>query len=186
MAVLACELSSPAFLDLPHKFTWGGSSVDKGSTSMLALHWVGAADLCRACNEPDGKVVVWGPQPPQPAAAAPAALVAALPGGGAIVPQQRQQQQRQLQQHHQQQQQQQQPQQQGQQQSQQQQQQQPKPQPQQQDWRRSGGDWRRFNGPGYEQEQRVVANEMPVRNDGVMNGGGVAPGTVQGLSLIHI
>ncbi|CAM9313684.1 unnamed protein product [Pylaiella littoralis] len=81
MAVLACELNSPAFVSLPQSYTAGGTGVDKGDTSMVALHWVSASELHRACHTPGGTVVIWGPQP-QAVVAAPA-------------PQQQQQQQQQ-------------------------------------------------------------------------------------------
>lgn len=66
MAVLACELSSPAFVSLPRSFIYGAPGVDKRDTSMLALHWVSATELHQACNQRGGRVVIWGPPPPQP------------------------------------------------------------------------------------------------------------------------
>ncbi|CAM9518438.1 unnamed protein product [Scytosiphon promiscuus] len=64
MVVLACELDSPAFVSLPGWYGSGAPGIDKGNTSMLALHWVSATELHNACHQRGGRVVVWGPPPP--------------------------------------------------------------------------------------------------------------------------
>lgn len=85
MTVFACELSSPGFVDLPGWYAAGtGAGVDKGDTSMLALHWVSAADLTRACHQRHGKVVVWGiaprtPPPQQPYESEPTEMAGGAP-----------------------------------------------------------------------------------------------------------
>lgn len=80
MAVLACELNTPGFVDLPRWYSAGGRSVDKGDTSMIALHWVSATELHRACHKNGRKVTVWMPprKPGDPGGApAPSGVMAA-------------------------------------------------------------------------------------------------------------
>ena len=88
MAVFACELSSPGFVDLPRWYDVGGS-VDKTDTSMLALHWVSATELHLACHKNGGKVVVWMPQtrPVGPAIPPPSQMQMQMPALASQQPQ---------------------------------------------------------------------------------------------------
>lgn len=62
MAIMACELTSPGFIELPRCYAEGtGAGVDKSDTDMVALHWISAAELHKACRRrSNAKLSVWG------------------------------------------------------------------------------------------------------------------------------